>query len=244
MSYDLDHIEKHCPCPCGKGKIVYGSGTNDWNQIREGMMEIWCENCNKKYRFSRDGLLPIDYPEYQGDENAREEMSRLSTIISNYHGWGAFRFWSDDLLNKRLHLYLTEEEIAEDKKSKYRENWVMAITFAKELADNYTLKELKGVQKQLSECKFSTQLTGIAVEITERHRRIYKTVKLSKVIIPVNMAIRNYETYKEADKEDEAYISMLKEELKKAETIYYKDYEKYEEDRKKHLISYELKDVR
>lgn len=31
MSYDLDHVEASCPCPCGKGEIVYGSGTNDWN---------------------------------------------------------------------------------------------------------------------------------------------------------------------------------------------------------------------
>ena len=110
MSYDLDHVEMECPCPCGKGKIVYGSGTNDWNQIREGMEEIWCPECYKKYKIVRDGLLPKDFPEYEGDAEAKEKMSQLHSIISKYSAGG----WGKELTDKRKHLYLTDEEIKAD----------------------------------------------------------------------------------------------------------------------------------
>ena len=243
MSYDLEHVEKRCPCPCGKGEIVYGWGTNDWNQIREGMTEIWCAECDKKYKFSTDGLLPRDYPEYKGDEKAYKEMHRLGDIIANYRGMMGFRYWSDELCDKRKHQYLTDDEIDEDKRSGQPDNWVMAIGFAKDLADKYSFDELKEVYHQLSVCKYSTQLTGKATEIVDHHRRYYKTVKLSRVAIPVNMAVRNYTAYKQVDAEDEAYISRLKEDYEKAKAIYYKDYEKYEKERKKQLITYELKDV-
>ena len=56
------------------------------------------------------------------------------------------------------------------------------------------------------------------------------------------MAVRNYQHYKDADREDEEYIEQLKTRLKEVETIYFKDFKEYEEERKKHLIPYELKD--
>lgn len=244
MSYELEHVEKECVCPCGKGRIVYGWGTNDWNQVREGMMEIWCKDCADKYKFTQGGLLPKDYPDYSGDTKAYEEMNRLKNILANYHGWVGVSYWSDELYDKRLHAYLTDEEIREDSNSRYKSNWAMAIGFAKDLADKYSLNELKDVQQQLIKCKYSTQLVGAATEIAELHRRYYKTVKPEKVIVPVNMAVRNYNAYKDADQEDMAYITTLREEIKNAEAIYYKDYKEYEKDRRKHLISYELKDVR
>ena len=120
----------------------------------------------------------------------------------------------------------------------------MAIGFSKKLADKYTLEELKDAQKQISTCKASTQLKGVAQEIAIHHKHYYKSIKLSNVIVPVNMAVRNYQHYKDADREDEEYISSLEEELKKVEAIYYKDYAEYEENRKKHLITYELQAVK
>ncbi len=244
MSYDLDHVEMECPCPCGKGRIVYGSGTNDWNQIREGMEEIWCPECNKKFKIVSDGLLPKDFPEYKGDAEAGNKMSHLSDIINNYRGGIGVRYWGKELRDKRKHLYLTDEEIKADEDSKHNDNWYMAIGFSKNLADKYTLEELKDAQKQMNHCKASTQLEGIAQEIAIHHKHYYKTIKLSNVIVPVNMAVRNYQHYKDADREDEEYISSLKEELKNVKAIYYKDFEEYEENRKKHLISYKLQDVK
>ena len=244
MSYDLDHVEKECPCPCGKGRIVYGSGTNDWNQIREGMTEILCLECDRKYKIVNDGLLPKDFPDYKGDAEAGKKMSRLTSIISNYRGSLGVRYWDEELKNKRKHLYLTAEEIKADEDSKYKDNWYMAIGFSKKLADKYTLEELKDAQKQISTCKASTQLNGVAQEIAIHHKHYYKSIKLSNVIVPVNMAVRNYQHYKDADWEDEEYISSLEEELKKAEAIYYKDYAEYEENRKKHLITYKLQAVK
>jgi len=244
MGYDLDHVEKECPCPCGKGRIVYGSGTNDWNQIQEGMIEIWCPDCNSRYEISSDGLLPKDFPDYMGDKSAYKKMSNLSEIIRNYRGNHCWQYWSKEIRVKRLHLYLTDDEIEEDKASGNYNNLRMALFFSKKLADTYSKKDLEKAQEQLEKCKYSTQLTGIAKDITRKYKDKYNSVKVSNVIISVNMAIRNYKAYKEADKEDEAYLSGLKKELKKAEEVYYKDYEKYEENRRKHLIFYDLKDVR
>ena len=48
MNYEIDYITDECPCPCGKGKIICGDGSNDWNQVKEGMMEIACAACHEK----------------------------------------------------------------------------------------------------------------------------------------------------------------------------------------------------
>ena len=244
MSYDLEHVQKECSCPCGKGKIVYGWGTNDWNQVREGMEEILCGECSKKYRIVKDGLLPKSFPKYEGDVEAYDEMNKIHDIINNYCGSHCFNYWSDELREKRIHLYLTDEEIKEDEKNGKHENLDMALSFSKELADEYTFEELKDTQMQLLKCKYSTQLVGIANDIVEKHKRQYKSVKLSKVIVPVNMAIRNYNHYKESDLEDEEYINKKREELKQVESIYYKGFDEYEENRVKHLIPYKLVDVK
>lgn len=242
MSYDLEHVEKECPCPCGKGRIVYGSGTNDWNQVRDGMIEIWCPECYSKYKFSDGGLLPKDYPDYAGDEKANEERHHLWDIIANYRGMVGIRYWGEELRKKRIHLYLTDEELKEDRENNNSNNLSMALGFCKRLADDYSLKELADAQRQMKACKASTQLTGVAKQIAQNYKRSYGSIKVSNVIVSVNMAVRNYQHYKDADREDEEYIEQLKTRLKEVEAIYFKDFKEYEEERKKHLIPYELKD--
>ena len=243
MSYELEHVEMKCPCPCGKGIIVYGSGSNDWGQEKEGMIEIWCDDCCEKYKFSIGGLLPKDFPDYKGDEEARVNMGRLHDIIANYRGRYAFQYWSDDLKKKRLHLYLTPEEVEEDRRTETNTNLELAIVYAKELADKYSLEDLKMVQHQMIEARYSTRLSGMAKDIAEWYKLFFKTIKLSNVIRPVNMAIRNYDAYKVSDMEDEEYLKGLRKTLKEAEAIYYKDFEEYELKRKSQLIPYELKNV-
>jgi len=244
MSYELEHVEKECLCPCGKGRIVYGWGTNDWNQVREGMIEIWCSDCSEKYKLSKGGLLPKEFPEYEGDKDAYNEMYKLRDIVNNYQGYYGIRFWPDELIEKRRQLYLTQDEIKEDQNNNLERNFAMALGFSKKLADDFSLEELKEVQRQLTESKYSTQLVGNAKDIAERYKRTYKTIKVSKVIIPVNMAVRNYKAYKESDKEDKRYIQNAKKLLKMAQSIYYKDFEQYEKNRKSQLIPFELRDVR
>lgn len=230
MSYDLDHVEASCPCPCGKGEIVYGSGTNDWNQIREGMMEIWCADCSKKYKFSKGGLLPIDFPDYQGDSAVKDRMNRLQYRISNYE-------W---LTEERIRKYLTEDEY-----KKYQErdfSIVIMLQESKRLVDDYTLEELQKCADDISKAKYSTQLTGTAYELAQRHKRFHKTIKLQNVIIPIRVSIRNYDLYKKADEEDKLKKAESQKMLDGYKAEYYKDYDKYEEERLRHLIPYTLKE--
>ena len=240
MSYDLEHIQKACPCPCGRGRIVYGWGTNDWNQIKEDMIEIECLECNHNYKITPDGLLPKDYPDYQGDPSVAEEMGRLQELVSNYCGSIGIRYWSKELKEKRFHLYLTDEEIKEDEIKGSSDNYYMAFSFAHSLARKYSIDSLMDVQKQLLESKSSKALTGEALFIAAWYQRQFKSIKMSNAIKPVKMAIRNYEYYKEADREDEEYISQKKERLKALEAVYFKGYDEYEKDRQKHIVKYEL----
>jgi len=242
MSYDLDHITASCPCPCGKGKIVCGSGTNDWNQVREGMIEIWCSDCYKKYKLVSGGLLPIDYPEYSGDIEAFKKMNVLRDIVDNYrHPLIGSRYWSKELKQYRLSQYMTPEEICVDPEQ-FRKNRMIAFYYAKLLANDYSLCDLQEAELDIQAHKYSTELSGISRSLVERHKRQYKTVKLSNVIVPIRVAIRNYDAYKQADKEDAAYVEQKKQELTEVSSIYYKDYNAYEIERKKHLITYELKE--
>lgn len=238
MSYDLDHVTHQCSCPCGKGKIIYGNGTNDWNQVKEGMSEIACPECYKKYKFSRGGLLPINYPEYHGDKDAYEIMHRLNSIISNYCGDMGYRFWSDDLKKKRLQKYLTPEEAA-DKRTMY-----IALVYSKRLAKEYSLVTLTEIADDIRSHRYSTQVSDLSKEIVRSHKIKFNTVKLKDVIIPVEIAIRNYDAYKQADKEDAEYIAMLQKKCDAAKAIYYKDYDAYEAERKKHVIPYHLMPVK
>lgn len=241
MSYELDHVEKSCSCPCGKGQIVYGWGTNDWNQIREGMTEIWCGECNSKYRLADGGLLPKDFPEYKGDEELGIQMRELGMEIANYRGMRGHEYWTKEVLQTRKHRYLSEQEINESDKQKRSHSFYIAFYYSKNLAEKYTLKELKDAAEQIRNEKYSTKLHGIAKEIAEKHRWSFKTIKLKEVIIPLDVAIRNYDMYLLSDKEDEEYIKELKGRLKEIETEYYKDYPAYQEKRKKALIPYQLK---
>lgn len=242
MSYDLEHIEKACPCPCGKGRIIYGWGTNDWNQIREGMIEIECPDCCKKYRFTNGGLLPKEFPEFHGDDKAYKEMERIRSIMSGLSS-GNMRSWSDEKTKKRIQMLLTDEEIEEDKRNRQNNNLSLVWVFSRELTYQYSFDDLELAKKQIMSCKYSTRLNGIAKDIAYRYKRRYNSIKLSKVIVPVLMAIRNYKTYREFELEDEEEIKQLHEELEKVEAIYYKGYSKYNEKREKLLIRYALEAV-
>lgn len=243
MSYELDRVEKECPCPCGKGRIVYGSGSNDWNQVREGMSEIWCGECAKKYRLAGNGLLPIDFPEYSGDEQVKEKMQALEHVVSNYDGSRGFKYWPEEVRRKRLSAYLTDEERDRVKKERDRYPLYIALTYAKELCGQYSEEVLLDVNMQLINAKFSTQLTGVAKEIAERHKRFFNTIKIEKVKYPVQVALRNYQKYQEADLEDQQYLSELKKELDGYKKEYYKDYPAYRAKREEAFIPLYLKDV-
>lgn len=236
MSYDLDHITHECACPCGKGKIIYGNGTNDWNQVKEGMIEISCPECHKKYKFASGGLLPIDYPEYNGDENAKKIMVVLGRKIANYTGDMGFKFWDKELLKNRLHSYLTADERSNKLYIAY------ALIYSKNLAKKYSLAELKYVAEDIRSHKYSTQVSEFTSNVVDSHRKHFKTVKLENVIVPVEIAIRNYDKYKQADQEDAEYIAILKQEYNEASSLYYKDFDKYTNEMEKHLIRYHLEE--
>ncbi|HUM84767.1 MAG TPA: hypothetical protein PLN48_13485 [Lachnospiraceae bacterium] len=230
MSYDLDHVTASCPCPCGKGEIVYGSGTNDWNQTRDGMMEIWCSDCCKKYKFSKNGLLPVDFPDYQGDPIIKDKMDKLQYRISNYDG----------TTPERISQYLSEEECEKYKARDF--SIASTLRDSKKLADDYSLEELQEAAEKISAAKYSTQLTGIALELAQRHKRWNKTIRLQNVIVPILMAIRNYALYKKADKEDGQDKAKLQKQLDEYKAEYYKDYDAYEKKRLQNLIPFELKE--
>ena len=239
MSYDLDHVEKRCSCPCGQGEIVYGWGTNDWNQIKEGMMEIRCPECGKLYKFAKEGLLPKDYPEYNGDKTLKSKIDYLKHIIDNY----GYRLWPDELRKERIQLCLTPKEIEDDKEKNEHRYFLMIFDYSKKIYKNHTIEELKNIYEQMREAKYSTRLTGIAKQLAKTHKRHYGTIKLDNVMYPIWVAIRNYENYTRIDKEDELYISELKKKVEEYEKEYYKDFPVYEEKRLKHIIHYELKEI-
>jgi hypothetical protein len=236
MSYDLDHITHECACPCGKGKIIYGSGTNDWNQVKDGMIEISCPECCKKYRFKFGGLLPIDYPEYKGDENAKKIMKELGYKITNYTKDIGFKFWDKELLKNRLYSYLTTDERSNKLYIAY------ALIYSKNLAKKYSLAELKYMAEDIRSHKYSTQVSEFTSNVVDSHRKHFKTVKLENVIVPVEIAIRNYDKYKQAEQEDTEYISKLKQEYDEALALYNEDFNKYTNEMKKHLIQYHLEE--
>ena len=235
MSYDLDHIEAMCPCPCGKGHIIYGSGTNDWNQVREGMIEIDCPDCYKKYKFSKGGLLPVDYPDYVGDVGILSQMKELRRQMPSYND---FRDWGKEKIATRLTMYLTSEEIQNDKLK------VIALYYAKDLADKFTLDDLKEIAEDMETHRYSTEVSGKTSIVLDWHKRRFKTVKLKEAIIPVKIAIRNYTLYKQHDAEDQATVSEMQSRYLELEKEYYKNLDAYEEERQKHLIPYKLVDVK
>lgn len=243
MSYELDYVQKSCPCPCGNGKIVYGWGTNDWNQVREGMKEIWCPECSRKYKFAQDGLLPIDYPEYQGDPELKKEIDKLSFITANYCGFRGFEFWDKEIYRRRVFDYLSDEERQADKISGQHYYYLsLALGYAKSLANEYTLENLVTARAQLLSVRFSTELSGVASRLAEKHKIHFKTIKPKNVLVPVEMAVRNYNAYKLADEEDRRFVEEMTERLEKLKAEYFKEYPQYEAERKKHIVHYSLID--
>ena len=242
MSYELDHVQKSCPCPCGKGKIVYGWGTNDWNQVREGMKEIWCSECASKYKFAQGGLLPIDYPEYQSDPELKKEIDELSFITANYCGFRGFEFWDKEIYRRRVFEYLSDEERQKDETSGQHFYLSLALGYAKSLANEYTIEDLMAAREQLLAARFSTELTGIASRLAKKHKTHFKTIKPQKVLVPLEMAIRNFKAYKRADEEDNDFVEKLTERLEKLKREYLKGFPQYESERIKHLIPYSLQD--
>lgn len=235
MSYELMNIEKSWKCPCGHGKIVYGSGTNDWNQVRYGMMEIWCPNCNTKYKIVSDGLLPTNYPEYSGDKKIKEKIDKLYYIINNY----GYSMWDKNTRDERTELCMDSIEL--DSYKNISNIHSIIFGYSKRLYKNYTKEELEKAYEQMLLVKYSTRLTGIAKELAKQHKRHYKTIKISNVIIPVYIAICNYNNYTKFDEEDSTFIKDLKQKLKMYEAEYYKDLPEYKIKRKEHLIPYDWK---
>lgn len=224
------NVEKRWKCQCGHGEIVYGSGTNDWNQVRYGMMEIWCPNCNTKYKLVSDGLLPANYPEYSGDEKIKEKIDELNYIINNYE----YSMWDTSTRNERIELCMDSIEFDGYKNISNLHSIIFG--YSKRLYKNYTKEELEKAYEQMLLAKCSTQLAGIAKELAKRHKKHYKTIKIGNVIVPVYIAICNYNNYTKFDEEDSVFIEDLKQKLKMYEAEYYKDLPEYEIKRKEHLI--------
>lgn len=53
MSYELDS-SRYTECPCGKGRIVVETYSNDWNQS-ETKYYIDCDDCQKIYVLTFEG---------------------------------------------------------------------------------------------------------------------------------------------------------------------------------------------
>ncbi len=51
MSYELD-CQRYAKCPCGNGRIVEKSYSNDWGQSDE-MYTIECADCNKLFHIEK-----------------------------------------------------------------------------------------------------------------------------------------------------------------------------------------------
>ena len=83
MDYScIKHIEKACACPCGNGKIISGKfsmGETIFDNL--DVVEIECPMCYQKYKVAKDGLLPKDFPDYKGDEEADKEVKRINKLL-------------------------------------------------------------------------------------------------------------------------------------------------------------------
>ena len=206
MSYEIISVKHKCPCPCGKGEIVYGLGMDDWNRTQDGLTEIWCSACAEKYRIDNDGLIEKSYPTYHGDEDLNKQMHQLWDKIHNYD-----MYIPKDLQKKRWIECCTQDELKilqnqpNSKEDKCLQKYVQTIieSYARNLSDLYTLKELTVAKREMCALKYSTRLKGNALDMAQKHKLFFKTIKLKEVLYPIDVAIRNYDKYKKYNKEDE-----------------------------------------
>lgn len=80
MSYELDYINIY-ECPCGKGEVIIEIYSNDYSQ-RKTQQRIECVQCNAKYRFATDYLIPEGETIYE--KNRYNDMSVEERLIVNY----------------------------------------------------------------------------------------------------------------------------------------------------------------
>lgn len=238
MSYEICWITARCPCPCGKGEIIYGDSMNDWNQIREGDIEINCPVCSKTLKFTEGGLIDINYPDYHGDPNIGKQISELQDKISNYK----YRM-SKEEKNARLKAYMSNEEydaFTLNPQTDAVKKVLEELYYSEFFINRYSLQELIDSQKEMRTKKYSTELSGKTLEIAEEHKRMLKTIKLNNVLHTVNRAIRNYKAYKQFCIIEENIKADLKKKLEALKKEYYKDYDSYMNEKKKHIIPYTL----
>lgn len=171
-------------------------------------------------------------------------MQAIEHILSNYKGSRGFEYWPEELRKKRMSLYLTDEEREQIKTKNDRYPLYIALIYAKELCRHYSFQSLQDAYKQLSEARFSTQLTGIAKELAQRHKQTFKTIKIEKVKYPVQVALRNYKAYLEADQEDQQYLAGWEKELDGYKKEYLKDYPAYKAKRDKAMIPVHLEVIK
>lgn len=238
MSYEIYRVTARCKCPCGKGEIIYGKSMNDWNQTRDGDIEIDCSECSKKFKFTEGGLIDINYPDYYGDPDIKKQMRIIQDRIWNYK----YRMTQDEK-DERLKAYLTTEEYAAliaDPETKSVSDFISEMFNAEYFIEKYSLQELIKAQKEIKIKRYSTELTEKSLEIAIDHKRVCNSIKLSNILKTVNRAIRNYDAYQrfcDKEKEIKAQLKIQYEELKRE---YYKNYETYSIEKRKHIIPYAL----
>ena len=243
MSYDLEHIRMECPCPCGNGRIVYGSGINDWNQFRDDIIEIRCKQCSEKYRFSVGGLLPIDFPEYKGPIGLGVTLRELQHKRHDYSENHGCKYLTKEQQQQRIKQYFTEEERNRIKEQHDNNLLYAGLIYAKTLVAEYDQDTLVEIYNQLTTARYSTELSGEAAVLAEKHKALFKTIRLKNVRYPVELALRNYDLYKRDNDEDARIIECLKQRLKETKEEYFKDYPEYQKKRERALIKYDLKPV-
>lgn len=238
MSYEIYRITARCPCPCGKGEIIFGDSMNDWNQIREGDIEISCPICCKTLKFTEGGLIDINYPDYHGDPEIKKQMSELFDKIHNYK----YRMSKEEKI-ARLKAYMSAEEydaFTLNPRTDAVKKVLEELYYSEFFIERYSLQELIDSQKEMRTKRYSTELSGKALEIAEEHKRMLKTIKLNNVLHTINRAIRNYEAYQQFCKIEEDIKADLKKQYEEFEKEYYKDYDAYLNEKKKHIIPYKL----
>lgn len=76
MSWEIMDA-KEISCPCGQGKIIRKSLSDDWNRFREDI-SIQCQNCSKQYKIISRTTTLKPYHEntfyYCADKETGEEL--------------------------------------------------------------------------------------------------------------------------------------------------------------------------
>lgn len=63
MSWEVIRTKK-IKCPCGKGKIIQETKSDDWNRIEDEFPIIYCGECKGKYIIKSKTMTPKPKYEY------------------------------------------------------------------------------------------------------------------------------------------------------------------------------------